>query len=109
MGIEFINEPPRNIGDISRNNAVEDLYDNVGYEAEFGFDPIYVRMGGKDAYSVFKNILEYSGPQDVIDFEAMRSMLYSASENLIDRIRLSYRKGVDDYIERMIRIGQGTR
>lgn len=104
MGIEFIEQPPKKVGDIKLDGTLERT--SIGYSAEFGFDPMWIQIGEQDTSAVFTNILEHSSPKDTIDFEILRDMLYDVAEDLHNGRQKSYKRGVDLYIAQMTEIGK---
>jgi hypothetical protein len=107
MGIEFINEPPKSAEDLKRDERVERLKASVGVDTGVGrVDPIFCSEGEKDSAKVFASIIDHANPKDLIDLEATRQMLYEISENLSDAIKVSYRRGVDMYFDRMVQIAK---
>ncbi len=107
MGIEFINEPPKSAEDLKRDERVERLRASVGVDTGVGkVDPIFCGEGEKDSAKVFASIIDHADPRDLIDLEATRQMLYDISENLSGTVKLSYRRGVDMYFDRMVQIAK---
>jgi len=105
MGIEFLKEPPKEVGDIKLDAGFDGFAANIGYRAEFGVYPMYVQIGKEDARVVFANIIYHSAPEDQIDFAAMRALLYDVVKGLSEGRRKSYKKGVDLFIEQMVELG----
>ena len=99
MGIEFLRQPPQEVGDIKLDFPFEHT---PSKHEEGGIDLVWAQIGAADASEVFVNMVEHLKEGDyfkAFDYDLLRLILNDAANVLEGMVRDSYLKGVNDYLD----------